>query len=640
MAGLNGREIGSEPSICTLITFYWVSSFSCSASSACVSLDEWNLVLRASSSLFRADFGHAFVFFPPFDRFRHSFRPDHGFPRFHVCGCFPPFRDDSRDYWFLPPFLPFFRDYSPFRTWRQTHRFHRFHRFICVPLLRRCPRIPPFWRESVSWVFSIRRIPRFHFPSLSPFFHFSSFFFPSFSPILWDKFPHHKSGRIQFVSRHLLIFRRFIASLPFPSFSSSLKRPPSFPFSPIPSFFAFFFYSFFLPFSVISKVFSIHKSGLFRWIVSLQLLLTGVSLASVILHPFCHLPAVPSINWGFFVSTHSMGRFGFSLSLQKKTETPSVSSVSFSRHFSNLSSFPAFPASEPREPPCSTPAPPHLPPGSSSWAFHSLFTQIVDILLLRGVSLAPSLLDAILLADFLLVVVGRLSRQTLVIPAGVALLAQMVGLMSFVGKTAGGLSMCLQFELWREMRNSVLGVKLPVHYETPAESIGWKSEAFLELIRIGWRWKRGYLLVLAVTLFVNWVQFHPFSFSIPRGFLRLKPLEGKDVSSKEALLAGVLATSIPAETEESKIAEKLELLSHEFRGSLKQQAVETRHRLVGQIVGSLKSACIAYAKSAWKWVSVGKEGVFVASAMGLLVIGCRNRGCFCRRWDAFDRMSV
>jgi hypothetical protein len=249
-------------------------------------------------------------------------------------------------------------------------------------------------------------------------------------------------------------------------------------------------------------------------------------------------------------------------------------------------------------------------------------------------------LDAILLADFLLVVVGRLSRQTLVIPAGVALLAQTVGLMSFVGKTAGGLSMCLQFELWREMRNSVLGVKLPVHYETPAESIGWKSEAFLELIRIGWRWKRGYLLVLAVTLFVNWVQFHPFSFSIPRGFLRLKPLEGKDVSSKEALLAGVLATSIPAETEESKIAEKLELLSHEFRGSLKQQAVETRHRLVGQIVGSLKSACIAYAKSAWKWVSVGKEGVFVASAMGLLVIGCRNRGCFCRRWDAFDRMSV
>ena len=277
MAGLNGREIGSEPSICTLITFYWVSSFSCSASSACVSLDEWNLVLRASSSLFRADFGHAFVFFPPFDRFRHSFRPDHGFPRFHVCGCFPPFRDDSRDYWFLPPFLPFFRDYSPFRTWRQTRRFHRFHRFICVPLLRRCPRIPPFWRESVSWVFSIRRIPRFHFPSLSPFFHFSSFFFPSFSPIFWDKFPHHKSGRIQFVSRHLLIFRRFIASLPFPSFSSSLKRPPSFPFSRIPSFFAFFFYSFF-------SSFFCHLQGVFH-------------------------PQIGTLSVDHFSSTSSDGRF-------------------------------------------------------------------------------------------------------------------------------------------------------------------------------------------------------------------------------------------------------------------------------------------------------------------------------------------
>ena len=254
--------------------------------------------------------------------------------------------------------------------------------------------------------------------------------------------------------------------------------------------------------------------------------------------------------------------------------------------------------------------------------------------------MAPSLLDAILLADFLLVVAGRVSRQSLVIPAGIALLAQNVGLMSFVRGTAGGLSVCLKFEKWREMRNRILGVKLPVDYETPVESIGWKSEAFRELIRIGWRWKRGYLLVLAATLFVNWVQFHPFSFSISRGVLRWKRLEGKDVSSEEELLTGVLETSIPAGTEESQIKEKLGLLSHEFRGSLKQQASETRHRLMGQIVGSLKSSCFACAKSVWNWVCVGKEGVFVACALGLLVIGCRNRRDFCRRWDAFDRLSV
>ena len=254
--------------------------------------------------------------------------------------------------------------------------------------------------------------------------------------------------------------------------------------------------------------------------------------------------------------------------------------------------------------------------------------------------MAPSLLDAILLADFLLVVAGRLSRYSLVIPAGIAILAQNVGLMSFVRKTAGGLSLCLKSAFWREMRNSVLGVKLPVDYETPVESIGWKSEAFWELVRIGWRWKRGYLIVLAVTLFVNWVQFHPFSFSIPRGLMRLRNLEGKDVSSEEAILADVLETSIPAGTEEPQIREKLGLLSHEFRGSLKQQASETRHRLMGQIVGSLKSACFASAKSAWNWVCVGKEGVFVTCALGLLVIGCRNRRDFCRRWNAFDGVSV
>ena len=118
----------------------------------------------------------------------------------------------------------------------------------------RFPKITPFWRESDLSVYLTRRIPRFLFPSNFLPFSLSSFFsFPSLFRIIWVRSPCPESGRIRSFSRHFLMNRPLSSFSRFPSFSSSLKRPRSFPLFPIPSFFPSSFFSFFPPFSVISR---------------------------------------------------------------------------------------------------------------------------------------------------------------------------------------------------------------------------------------------------------------------------------------------------------------------------------------------------------------------------------------------------